>query len=85
MKFCMNCKHFKEINFCMHPNNGTSPVYGSIQAKFASSVRSSKPPWGCGEDADWFEEKPLEPHASAKCGGLLQWLREFKLKMMGKK
>jgi hypothetical protein len=70
MKLCINCKHFKEINLCFHPNNGTNPVYGTPKAVFASANRVSLTATDCGADGKWFEEKPVE----VKRTGFWNWL-----------
>jgi hypothetical protein len=58
MKLCINCKHFKELNLCVHPNNGPNLVYGGTKPVFASSTRVDETQ--CGADGKWFEEKPVE-------------------------
>jgi hypothetical protein len=66
MKLCINCKHFKEINLCVHPNNGINPVYGTPKAIFATRNRMSSTTTNCGADGQWFEEKPVESKLKRK-------------------
>lgn len=60
MKICKNCRYFDDI-WCIHPNNGMSPVTGTIPKRFAVINRDSKSVLYdgvvCGPDGDWFEEK----------------------------
>lgn len=57
MKLCVDCKHFSGLNFCIHPNNGISPVDGRPKPLFANITRRNNT--DCGESGDWYEEKPV--------------------------
>lgn len=63
MKFCKDCKHYRdgtgymELDKCVAPQNGYHPVDGSI--KFTFPVISRDSDNMCGLDALYFEQKDI--------------------------
>jgi hypothetical protein len=62
-KFCKDCKYLKSDTWCTHPNNGVNLVHGNGNLRFASVNRQSNTVLYngvvCGDNGDWFEEKPV--------------------------
>lgn len=54
MKLCVDCKHFRGLSYCVHPNNGINLVDGRPKPKFATVSRK----YDCKQEALWYEEKP---------------------------
>lgn len=65
MKLCKDCEYFYTThlaNFCKSPQNGVSPIDGSVTVRWAQANRrgTSEKHWHCGEDAIFWVEKTVK-------------------------
>ena len=74
MKLCVDCKHFSGLNFCKHPSNGISLVYGEPKPEFASVKRSNKQ--DCGKEGRLYEEREPEIKVKPQTWWEMFWSRK---------